>query len=298
MSISQLNIQALSIINYLLIVLLGIVVAFITWKIVSFSDDSMTINSINVATKSVDKEKEDTKYQLDTIISSNLFGTAQNEGKRNVKISVPVKDLKNTKLDLQLTGLIKGENSVAVIIYQNRQNAYIPGDFIVNKSNLKVRLLSIENNYVIIENNDNQERLSLPKQRSSSATSLGIGKNDTSIGSVKNLNLDLNSEQMKSLLGENPKKIITTNPLSLSKFIQINPKLDNGKLSGYKVSPGPDQRLLNLSGIKAGDIITHVEGQAAANLTIANMYKTLQLKESINVTVERNGSIVTMDIKL
>ncbi len=280
---------------YLSLVLLAVVLGKLAWKIIAPPSSAAFSSSASDITVNTSASPT---INLSTIIASNLFGTSEPTKAVTKTVVKPAKEIKQTKLNLQLVGLIKGLNSVAVIIYNARQGAYAPGDYIVNKSNLKVKLISVMNDYVVISNNAVQERLTLPKKAIKAASQVGISQNTSTPTQQESIELDLNSQQMKSLLGDNPKRVITTNPLSLSKYMQISPKLVNGQLTGYQIASGPDKRLLSAAGIEAGDIITHVEGRPAAQLTIANMYKNLQLKSSINVTVERNGSVMTMDIKL
>jgi general secretion pathway protein C len=281
---------------YILTFVLAIVCAALTWGVFNIlSNTSVTPNS-NTSLQLPQDMKNQTSLTIKTIvnqiISQNLFGKTEQPKAALLTPIVPVKSVKRTALNLKLTGLIKGVNSVAVIVYKGKQNAYAEGDYIVKSSHLTVRLNNVMHTHVTIINNGNQERLDLPKINSKSAIQLGITTNN------KILSVDLNTAAIKALIGADLKKTITTNPLSLSKFMQLSPSIENGNLKGYKVSAGTDKRLLETIGVLSGDVITLVNNKPAGSLTTSSLYQLLQVKDTLRVTIDRNGSLITMDIKL
>lgn len=287
---------------YFITLLLGIFLAQLVWKIVALTSPSAAYTPSNMTDSPVTKTAINNSNDLQSIISAHIFGAPKSIKTVPINIIPSTTALKKTQLNLRLSGLIKGNKSVAVIIYQGQQRPYAPGDFIVNTKRLKVQLAAVYHSYVIIINNGVEERLSLPKKVKKSGAQSGILAVPTTtlstIAAAPSLSVNLNSAPLKALIGANPRHIITTNPLSLSKFLQISPSITNGKLHGYKISNGPDQRLLKATGIIPGDMVTHVDGTAVAGLTIPSMYQMLQKNSRFRMTINRDGAVITMEIKL
>jgi len=286
---------------YFIILLLGIFVAKLVWQMIELNSSAQHHIPTSMLTNQPPHSTINNNHHLDTLINAQIFGSNTPSQKViSLKIKTNNSPVKKTTLNLRLTGLIKGEHSVAVIIYKGQQRAYLPGDFIVNTIRLKVQLDQVQHSYVTIINNGVQERLNLPKLNDKLRANTGILRvaQQQKQQKVSNkLNLDLNSVSLKALIGSNPRQIITTDPLSLTKFIKISPSISKGKLTGYKIAAGPDKRLLKTAGIHPGDVITHVDGKSVASLTIPAMHSLLQTKSNIQVTLNRQGSVLTMDIK-
>jgi|GEM_PF-3566463 len=285
---------------YFIILLLGIFVAKFVWQMIELNSSAQHHIPASTLSNQPTYSSINNNHHLDTLINAQLFGNNRRTQKAApLKIKPNNSPVKKTTLNLRLTGLIKGEHSVAVIIYKGQQRAYLPGDFIVNAARLKVQLDQVQHSYVIIINNGVQERLNLPKLNDKLGVNTGISlfspQQQQQISDK--LSLDLNTVSLKALVGSNPRQIITTDPLSLSKFMQISPSISKGQLTGYKIAAGPDKRLLKAAGIHPGDVVTHVDGKPVASLTIPAMHSLLQTKSHFQVTLNRQGSVLIMEIK-
>jgi len=294
------SIRISSALLYLLLVVLGITAAQLTWKLAALEDVNSLQPSISIASDNGHSSARDNLNAIKIISANTLFGQPIKARATVVnKIAAP-KKLQKTKLNIRLTGLLNGDPSVAVIVYKGEQGAYLVNEYIVHSNHLKVQLDSIEHNFVIISNNGIQERLSLPQSNTKTLAQTGIiVKSAAASAAPKNsVSVDLNSPKIQAILGATAKKIIRSNPLALSKFLRISPNIQQGKLQGYIISAGPDERLLQAARIRPGDIITHIGGKAVASLTLPSVYQTLNSSNSLIVTVDRSGTIITMDIKL
>jgi len=294
------SIRISSALLYLLLVVLGITTAQLTWKLAALEDVNSLQPSIRISSDNGHSSARDNLNAIKIISANTLFGQPIKARATVVnKIAAP-KKLQKTKLNIRLTGLLNGDPSVAVIVYKGEQGAYLVNEYIVHSNHLKVQLDSIEHNFVIISNNGIQERLSLPQSNTKTLAQTGIiVKPAAASAAPKNsVSVDLNSPKIQAILGATAKKIIRSNPLALSKFLRISPNIQQGKLQGYIISAGPDERLLQAAHIRPGDIITHIGGKAVASLTLPSVYQTLNSSNSLIVTVDRSGTIITMDIKL
>ena len=292
---------------YFFTFILAISMATLTWKFIAlFIGNSLNNSLLTPVIQLNNNITRDSNQYISAIMSGYLFGApASVKPLSKLEIAVSAIKLKNTKLNLRLTGLILGEKSVAVITYKGKQGAYAVGEFIVNNNRLVVKLSSVHQDFVTIVNNGIEERLLLPKFKQNSNAENGIISNNIKSPTANSkallnqrLKIDLNSPLMRSMLGPSPKAAITSNPLSLSKFLQISPNITEGNLKGYAIAAGPDKRLMENSGIQAGDIVTHIDGDAAASLNVTSLYQKLLTNNSFNLTIDRNGSTIYMDIKL
>ena len=285
---------------YLLLLALGIIAAQLTWKLVALDSAYAPQPSVSKVSGNTQNSARDSLSAIKIISAEHLFGQPVKAQARAVNKTPSPKTLQKTKLNIRLTGLLIGDTSVAVIVYKGQQGAYLVDEYIVRSNHLKVQLDSIQRNYVIISNNGIQERLSLPKSNTRTLAKTGIIAKPAAAGATpkSSISLDLSSPKIQAILGIAAKKIISSNPLTLSKFLRISPSIQQGKLQGYIIAAGPDERLLQAAHIHAGDIITHVDGKAVAGLTLPGLYQSIKSSNSVIVTVDRNGAIITMDIKL
>ena len=274
--------------------------AQLTWKLVDLSSSYDDISSFTLVADISRNSTEENSNEIAIIKTNQLFGGADKSRVSKIKKIFTTKKLKKTKLDLRLTGLIKGEFSVAVIVFKGKQGSYIPGEYIIKSKSLTVQLDIVYINYVIIINNGVKEPLYLPKLNTKTLEQTGIISTSavTSFAEPQRITLDLNSAAIKGGLDTNPSNTNTTNPLSLSNLLKINPNIVQGKLTGYKIAAGQDNRLLASTSIQVGDIITHVKGRAVAQPPLPSIHQMLQSKGTFSITIDRSGTIITMDIKL
>lgn len=90
------------------------------------------------------------------------------------------------------------------------------------------------------------------------------------------------------------------NPAELMQRVQVAPVLDNGKLSGVRVSAsGADAALLAQAGLQAGDVVTAVNGQRIDSIQRGQQIVAgLSAAGSVRVTVLRNGKPTDVTVGL
>lgn len=285
---------------FILALLSSYLLAGLTWQvydIVSGSDTPplpQTPSVINTATPA-----QDTGSLLRSIQKANLFGTeaAQTAAKQPPKPTpkTDTSNIKETRLNIQLHGLVHGEKGVAVISYSGKQGAYAVGDRIDRGQSRKIELTEIAAHYVIISNNGIAEKLTLPEKKKPKQKAVSQA---VQVSTDRSMSLNLNTEQFHEILGGKPSVQIASNPLALSRFMILKPQRRGKTLHGYQIQPGRDKRLMQAAGLKPRDIITHINRTPAANLNISELYKLLQNGQNISLTLERNGQPLNMDISL
>ena len=89
------------------------------------------------------------------------------------------------------------------------------------------------------------------------------------------------------------------NPDELAKRVQIVPVLDGGRLTGVRVSAGTDMALINQMGLRAGDIVTAVNGAPVDSIARGQqIVDSLRNAASARVTVLRDGKPTDITISL
>ena len=79
----------------------------------------------------------------------------------------------------------------------------------------------------------------------------------------------------------------------------IVPVLDGGRLTGVQVSAGADIALINRIGLRAGDIVTAVNGAPVDSIARGQqIVDSLRNAASARVTVLRNGKPTDITISL
>ena len=240
-------------ITLLLIAVTGLALVQLSTVLIDIFSATDTHKKMAVTVNNIDTGKEshiNRPAMLKNIVDHHLFGkekVAQVKAKV-VAIAAP-KSIKKTRLNLKLTGLVKGVPSVAVIVFKNKQGAYKPGEYIAKNQRLTISLDRVFHDHVIIVNNGVYERLELPKitkhQQAFIKPLNTIDKGNITpqhFGLIKHqpLRLDLNAANVKAIIGDDISQILLRNPSSLAKFVQLTP-ISNQKtnfISGYRLNSG------------------------------------------------------------
>ncbi|MBW3697651.1 type II secretion system protein GspC [Vibrio sp. T187] len=218
---------------------------------------------------------------LSTLQKSNLFG-AYSESKPVVQKPV-VQDAPKTRLNLVLVGVVASSNpevSLAVIANRGRQATYgINEDIEGTRAKLKAVLVD----RVIIENSGRDETLMLE----------GIEYKRLEVSEPK-------AKPSSSVIGNNPvdkeeklssiKAAITKDPQQIFQYVRLSQVKRDGKVLGYRVSPGKEPELFHSVGLKSGDIATQLNGQDLTDpAAMSTIFRTISDLTELNLTVERDG---------
>ena len=89
------------------------------------------------------------------------------------------------------------------------------------------------------------------------------------------------------------------NPDELARRVQVVPVLDNGRLSGVRVSAGADMALIQQLGLRPGDVVTAVNGAPVDSIARGQqILDSLRSASSARVTVLRDGKPTDLTIGL
>ena len=92
--------------------------------------------------------------------------------------------------------------------------------------------------------------------------------------------------------------MVTQNLTRLTDVIRPTPYLVNGEQAGYRVYPGRNRQQFAALGLRPGDLIKDIDGQALTDPTQAmQIFQSLGDAEEVTVTIERNGQPETIVLR-
>ena len=84
--------------------------------------------------------------------------------------------------------------------------------------------------------------------------------------------------------------MVAQNVSKLADVIRPTPYFVNGQQQGYRVYPGRNRAQFAQLGLKPGDLIKEIDGQALNDPNQAmQIFESLNNADQVSVTVERNG---------
>lgn len=103
--------------------------------------------------------------------------------------------------------------------------------------------------------------------------------------------LALERREIERRLGEESGRILAETTLV--------PAMDAGRVAGFTIARMPDSTLLSEAGLRAGDVLTEVNGVPIDSLaTLIGLWPRLQSESAVRAVVLRNGQPVTLSVTL
>lgn len=258
---------------------------------------------------------------IESLAAIELFGsvdaTAAVEEVAPVATDI-IEDARETSLNLTLKGVIKSsipENSEAFIAHARDEKAYKVGDRLPGGNNVK--LLQVQANQVILDNNGNNESLRLFEPNND----LGNSRNDSarsnvSLGRVTRDPQEILNEALEEA-GVDPNsstasddeddddeddtepRVVTRAPKSLAEVIKFSVAREGTDIVGYRIRPGRDREIFDQLGLQPNDIVTEINGIALNNSgSITQVYREMREATSARVTLLRDGQSQSINIEL
>lgn len=222
------------------------------------------------------------KPDVTNIKRTHLFGEKNTSHPRPVKRAYTPPP-KESKLDIQLVGIVSSSDNskAAVISHQGKQRSYLIGELIPTSLG-EATVVDVLRGHVIIERNNTKEAIKLAKRNIAFDVISGARI-------LPPLSIDLSSPPFKKLLGE-AKKTLQNRPLFLSRFFKVQPVSNDRGFVGYRLNPGADARAFNLLALKAGDLLTKINGQHISTLSIKSTFLLVEASPQLELTLERNSA--------
>jgi len=278
----------------LIVVMLAKLFWVITLHITSpdVSKQTVTIKPSSRASRSSSQNSTD----VSALISRHLFGNTE---QAPVVEQQEVDDLPETQLNLKLRGIYASENpSRSNSIIEDgagKQDVY----FIDDKLNVsgRVFLRQVFVDRVILETNGRKEELRLldplPKSMKVRNRRLSVSRKGNKRTDDKRRNRQISNSLNKY------REQLLDDPLSLIGLVNFQPKIVNGEMIGFTISPGRDKRLFTQLGLRSRDIITSINGVSLSNTQDAfQLLSEVQNMQELDIEIKRGNETISLLLNL
>jgi general secretion pathway protein C len=268
--------------------------AELTWRFIPQAKNSHTA-VMGADTSAGIADAGNSKLNLAKIKQLNLFGDLSAKPTEEKEVT----DAPVTRLSLTLTGVVTSslqEMGAAIIENSGKQETYGMGEKITNTNST---LKEVYRDRVIIKNGPANETLMLDGLDYSKPNAQG--GDDYQVADIPDDRQKSSGAQRRTLSSDalDASKELQEQPANFTDFIAITPHSPSGDLEGYRVSPGKNPALFEAAGLKAGDIVTEING-----LDLTDTQQSLEamgaLREiqSLQMTINREGDLLTIYLDL
>jgi len=230
-----------------------------------------------------------THYQ--PIVDRNLFRT--NEDALEKTDDVDLENLEQTELKLKLLGTVTGDERSAYAVIEDekerQQNLYRTGDSI--QSAVLKRILREK---VVLTVNGKDEVLEIEKLASGSPSRSPSRRGSptrTASAQPRTAPRTQRINLKRSVIED-----ATKNMNQLMKDVNIQPHFEDGKAEGLRISRISRSSIFRKMGLRRGDIITGVDGNAIQSVDDAlSLYSNLKTASNVKIEIKRRGQTRILD---
>jgi len=262
-------------VSLLLVVVIAWQLARIIWMLIPAPAAGDPIPA--PANQLVSASQGDSSADVQAIVAAHIFGLADADSDINAQLVVEDSNLSDTRLtNLKLKGTIaatQAEMAVAIIADGNNdEKVYVIGDSVTTAATLH----AVYADRVVLNENGNLTNLKLPKDFPQGSTTVARRNTTTRTRATTS------TQSIQAVVAQNVSK--------LADVIRPTPYFVNGQQQGYRVYPGRDRQKFAALGLRPGDLIKDIDGQALNDPTQAmQIFQSLDSSDQVSVTVERNG---------
>lgn len=222
------------------------------------------------------------------IAALHLFGEADSKPAAVAQEVVPL-DAPETRLKLVLSGLYTAEvpeQALAIIAEPGGdEKPYRIGDPLPGGAELK----EIYADRIILSRAGRYETLRLVQ--------------DDAIGGMNRAPATLrpagNSAEDPGLVLQQYRESLRENPQSLLSLVRPLPVEENGQLVGFRLLPGRERGFLQQMGLRPGDIVTAINGQALDSPARGmQALQALQDQTNVNLEIRRGGQTMALNFQV
>jgi general secretion pathway protein C len=222
--------------------------------------------------------RTDDAADVQAIVDAHIFGVADSVDEEVVQtVLEDTSNLRETqRSNLSLKGTIAAtdqELAVAIIADgNNEEKVYTIGDPVMSG----VDLHAVYPDRVVLDENGELTNLKLPKEFPEGAPAA--------------LRRDTRARSRAASDTQSIQSVVAQNVSKLADVIRPTPYFVNGQQQGYRVYPGRNRAQFAALGLRPGDLIKDIDGQALTDPTQAmQIFQSLDSADQVSVTVERNG---------
>jgi len=214
----------------------------------------------------------------EAIVNAHVFGKNTGEIKPPAQETLNAPD---TRLNLKLRGAIAADDDTvahAIIAESNGNervfflNDSVPGGAVLHE---------VHADRVILNRGGVLETLRLPKK--STGTMASIPRPT--------------AQPSRPARTSAPPSAAGAGASSFTDILRPQPFMPNGQFKGYRVYPGRDRKKFAALGLRAGDLVTEINGQRLNNLNDAmEIFRNLGDTSSLSLVVERNDQPLVLEL--
>ncbi|MEZ5564940.1 MAG: type II secretion system protein GspC [Gammaproteobacteria bacterium] len=237
------------------------------------------------ALQSVASQSATDATDYSTITAAHLFGEANTKApdvSDDAALNAP-----DTSLSLQLRGAIAAEDpkyAHAIIADANGNekvyfvNGSLPGGATVQQ---------IQADRVILARAGQLEVLRLPREGEATSGRPAAGPPPATFRPIAPSG------------GNNVQELVAQNAAGFLDVVRPQPFMPNGQLKGYRIYPGPNRQQFAALGLRAGDLVTEINGVALNNPAQGmEVFRSLGDASQVTVTVERDGQPQVLSLNM
>lgn len=262
-------------VSMLLVVIIAWQLAKIIWMLVPgpSAGDSVTAPAIAPVMMGQSSASADAQ----AIVTAHIFGEADADMEPAMPVPEEADNLQDTRLtNLSLKGTITStptEMAVAIIADgRDEEKVYSIGESVTSGANLH----AVYADRVVLNENGVLTNLKLPKDFPEGSTPVNRRNTTTTSRATTS------TQSIQAVVAQNVSR--------LADVIRPTPYFVNGQQQGYRVYPGRDRQQFAALGLRPGDLIKDIDGQALNDPEQAmQIFQSLDSADQVSVTVERNG---------
>ena len=262
-------------VSLLLVVIIAWQLAKIIWMLVPgpSAGDPVTAPANAPATIS----QSSTSADAQAIVTAHIFGEADPDIEPVTPVLEEADNLQDTRLTtLSLKGTIAAtqtELAIAIIADgRDEEKVYSIGESVTSGANLH----AVYADRVVLNENGVLTNLKLPK--------------DFPEGTAPASRRNTTTTSRAITATQSIQAVVAQNVSRLADVIRPTPYFVNGQQQGYRVYPGRDRQQFAALGLRPGDLIKDIDGQALNDPEQAmQIFQSLDSADQVSVTVERNG---------
>ncbi|MCW8919206.1 MAG: type II secretion system protein GspC [Gammaproteobacteria bacterium] len=266
--------------NLLLVLLLAYTMAGIGWRIWPQLPHT-TVLPLPVASPTTT-----TTPGLSALAALHLFGEVEVAA---TAPPTPVIDAPETRLSLTLRGIVAvsdgGVGRALIAEGTQEDRLYKVGDALIGGAVLH----EVLTDKVILKRGERLETLTLPRERVGVADGVPAIAANAQGGAGGAL-----SQQLRTL-----RQSVINDPQLAFSLVKMQPVMEGGAIKGYRVTPGKERKLFHDAGLRAGDVVTRVNGVALSDTSqLAALYSQFQSASRFDLVVQRGGRTTSLTIDL
>jgi len=214
---------------------------------------------------------------IDTMAVRQAFVLTDAAGLLSLPDAVRSSSAADTRLQLVLRGAVVSSvshQSQAIIAAGDEQRVYRPGDSIVGTV-AGVRLVSVFNNFVTLDNNGLEERLRMYEPQ----------------GQIRTV------EEVPGTSAVQAPEQLVPESSSLNNIIRLQVYQEDGRPRGLQIRHGSRVDILSAAGLQVGDLITAIDGEPVTDvMQLPALIARLEQSEALTLRIARDDTELIVNL--